>query len=74
MSLFTNISITKVFLEESTNKPFSLIVDGRTVENVVKLKIKTTKLKKTFADKIKQDNFPIKHLNIPIMSFLPFKV
>jgi hypothetical protein len=74
MSLFTNISITKVFLEESSNKPFSLIVDGRIVESVVKLKIKSTSLKKKFSEKLKQDNFPIRNLNIPIMSFLPFKV
>jgi hypothetical protein len=45
-SLFTNISITKIFLEESTNKTFSLIVDGRIIENILKFKITTTKLKK----------------------------
>jgi hypothetical protein len=46
---------------------------------VIKLKISTTKLKKAMAEKLlnpknPSNNQSIKNLNLPVMSFLPFRV
>ncbi|CAD8061010.1 unnamed protein product [Paramecium sonneborni] len=79
-SLFTNISITKINVEEATKKPFSIIVDGNIYTDVVQFKICNTHMKKAkIAQTQKKKENPvdlssIKHLNLPVMSFLPFKV
>ncbi|KAM3145232.1 hypothetical protein pb186bvf_002560 [Paramecium bursaria] len=74
-SLFTNISITKLLVEEINKKPFSIIVDGNIYTDVVQFKISSTRPNKEFREKYK-NRIPqnIMNLNLPIMSFLPFKV
>ncbi|CAD8043011.1 unnamed protein product [Paramecium primaurelia] len=89
-SLFTNISITKINVEEQTKKPFSIIVDGNIYTDIVSFKICSTHMKrkkknnqmqKKEGSKDEDDDLSkqkhlssIIHLNLPVMSFLPFKV
>lgn len=42
MSLFTNVSITKLLIDETTKKPFTVVADGRTYQDVLKIEISTT--------------------------------
>lgn len=73
-SLFTNLSVVKVLASEAHKRPFTLVADGRIFQDVLKFHISTTKLKKSFVKSDTADLSSIKNLNLPIMSFLPFKV
>lgn len=76
MSLFTNLSVTKITIDEKSRKPFTVVADGKIFQDVQKIKISTTKIKKATLATLKNasDLSSIKNLNLPIMSFLPFKV
>jgi hypothetical protein len=72
---------------ETQRKPFAVVVDGRNFQNVQGFEIASTELSDKFK-KYKKGKGPgkqyfdmdpayyksILHLDLPIMSFLPFKV